>query len=64
MQEVGEIGWQLHMLHITVELYLSSLFGSPQKCLALKRGSCISAAWILVWNQCEEAALNLSKGVK
>lgn len=32
MQEVGEIGWQVSMLLTTVESYLSSPFGSTQKC--------------------------------
>lgn len=43
MQKVGEIGWQSHILLTTAESYLSSPFGSTQKCLARQGAKCVSA---------------------
>lgn len=46
MQKVGEIGWQIQILLTTVESYLSSPFGSTQKCLACHGAKCAPACMI------------------
>lgn len=42
-QEVGEAGWQSHMLLSTLESYLSSPLGSALECFARRRAKCTSA---------------------